>query len=241
MNVEELKEGAEQAHNKGEKGIGLTMAITAVLLALATLLSHRAHTEEVLTLTQNVDEWDFYQAKHSRAYQFALTAETEALLPSGRDAAMKNLKISIEEECGAPALKDCTSPLLKKSPVLQQLLEQNKPAAAAKPEGTESHAEAAPEAATVAAESAKKHVKTAKDTASKDGAFQIQEKAKEEQKEVKVLEQKADHYDASELFLEISIVLCSIALLAGSKLYWKLSFVSTAFGIVVAAFGWFLH
>ncbi len=138
-------------------------------------------------------------------------------------------------------MKDCTSPLLKKSPVLQQLLEQNKPAAAAKPEGTESHAEAAPEAATVAAESAKKHVKTAKDTASKDGAFQIQEKAKEEQKEVKVLEQKADHYDASELFLEISIVLCSIALLAGSKLYWKLSFVSTAFGIVVAAFGWFLH
>jgi hypothetical protein len=45
---EELKEGAEHAHSSGERGIGLTMAIVAVLLALATLLGHRAHTEEVV-------------------------------------------------------------------------------------------------------------------------------------------------------------------------------------------------
>ena len=45
---EELKEGAEHAHRSGEKGIGLTMAIVAVLLAIATLMGHRTHTEEGL-------------------------------------------------------------------------------------------------------------------------------------------------------------------------------------------------
>ncbi len=33
------------------------------------------------------------------------------------------------------------------------------------------------------------------------------------------------------LTLEVSIVLCSIALLNGMKLFWRLSFVSTAAGV----------
>ena len=35
MNIEELKEGTEHAHNSGEKGVGLTMAVVAVMLAMA--------------------------------------------------------------------------------------------------------------------------------------------------------------------------------------------------------------
>jgi hypothetical protein len=241
MNVEELKENTEHAQHSGQKAIGLTMAIVAVLLAMATLLSHRAHTEEVLTLTQNVDEWDFYQAKHNRAYLFGLAAETQALLPNGKDTATKNFKISNEEECGLPAPKDCVSPMLKRSAVLQQLTEQPKPVAAGKPDKTESHSNEAQATAPVAGEATEKHEKPAKETASKDGAVQIQDKAKEGQKEVKVFEHQADFYDTAELFLEVSIVLCSIALLAGAKLYWRLSFVTTALGIGVAAWGWLLH
>src|SRR5262249_32872609 len=152
MEPQELQEQTEHAQHSGQKAIGLTTAIVAVLLALATLLGHRAHTEGMLTLTQNVDEWDFYQAKHARAYSFALAAETQALLPNGKDPAIKNFKISIEEECGAPAPKDCTSPLLKRSPVLQQLVAENKLAAGDKPEKTESHPEEAHPAAPVAGE-----------------------------------------------------------------------------------------
>jgi len=37
------------------------MAIVAVLLAMATLLGHRAHTEEGLLQGKIVDEWNFYQ------------------------------------------------------------------------------------------------------------------------------------------------------------------------------------
>jgi hypothetical protein len=59
--------------------------------------------------------------------------------------------------------------------------------------------------------------------------------------EMKVTQRRADRYDAAELFLEISIVLCSIALLAAAKLYWRLSFITTAIGVGVAAWAWFLR
>src|SRR5215813_9689179 len=99
MNVEELKETTEHAQHSGQKMIGLTTAIVAVLLAVATLLSHRAHTEEILTLTQAADGYSFYQAKHNRAYLYGLAAQTQALLPNGKGMAIENLKNSVEEEC----------------------------------------------------------------------------------------------------------------------------------------------
>ena len=89
---EELQEGAEHAHQSGEKGIGLTMAIVAVLLAIATLMGHRAHTEEGLIQGKIVDEWNFYQAKHSRAHEYGAMAEVAALLPNGKDLALKDYK-----------------------------------------------------------------------------------------------------------------------------------------------------
>jgi hypothetical protein len=48
---------------------------------------------------------------------------------------------------------------------------------------------------------------------------------------------RATFFDASEICLEIAIVLCSISLLTGSLVFWKISFVGTALGVVVAASG----
>lgn len=231
MEAQELHEHAEHAHHSGERGIGVTTTIFAVLLALATLLSHRAHTEEVKLQTQVNDQWGFYQAKHGRAHEYGAIAEVAALLPNGKTVALKDLKISTEEECGAPVEKGCNSPILKGSPVLQQLM------AEAKGEG---EAKAASEG-DAAKESSEKHEKPAKEGGAKEGAKKAQEKAYEMERETQLLEQKADHYDMAELFLEISIVLCSVALLAENKLYWKLSFVSTVIGVVVGVWGLLLH
>ena len=118
---EELKEGAEHAHQSGEKGIGLTMAIVAVLLAIATLMGHRAHTEEGLIQGKIVDEWNFYQAKHSRAHEYGAIAEVAALLPNGKDLALKDYKKSLDEECGTPAEHGCSSPA-RDSALLRPLL-----------------------------------------------------------------------------------------------------------------------
>ena len=70
MEVDELKELAEKSNEMGERLIGLSMAIFAVLLATATMLSHRAHTEEVLLETQAADQWSYYQAKDIRSHAY---------------------------------------------------------------------------------------------------------------------------------------------------------------------------
>jgi hypothetical protein len=240
MNPEELKESAEHAHLKGEKEIGLTMAVVAVLLAVTTLLSHRAHTEEVLLQGKASDRWNFYQAKHIRAYEFAVSAEQASLLPNGKEVALRHFKKSTEEECGVPIEKDCKSPLLSKdSPILTQLAKEGYPsnskeqkteegaAQPAQPEGEAGHSAA----------SGEKHDKPEKQGGSKDGAKKIQEQALELEHERDQVQHRANYYDAAELFLEVSIVLCSISLLADDKLYWKLSFFSTVVGIVVITAG----
>jgi len=242
MNPEELKETAEHAHEKGEKGIGLTMAVVAVLLAMATLLSHRAHTEEVLLQGKISDRWNFYQAKHIRAYEFGAIAELATLLPNGKDLALKDFKKSVEEECGVPVEKGCVSPGQKDSLVLRQLANEAVPGAAkkdeksndttAKPHGSEGEAGHG---------TAETHEKPAKESARKEGAIEIQKSAQEWEEEQALIQKRADRYDGSELFLEISIVLCSVALLSGNKLYWRLSFISTIVGVAVALWGLLLH
>jgi len=239
---EELKEGAEHAHQSGEKGIGLTMAIAAVLLAIATLMGHRTHTEEGLIQGKIVDEWNFYQAKHSRAHEYGAMAEVAALLPNGKDLALKDYKKSLDEECGTPPEHGCSSPA-RDSAILRPLLTPDS-ASDSKEEKKEQEKPANPESA--AKDASKEHGKEANPTKEqhenkasghKPGAVNIQESAKEMERERDIVERRANYYDGAELFLEISIVLCSIALLAEAKLFWKLSFVTTILGIGVALFG----
>jgi len=70
VEVNEISELAEKAHEMGERLIGLSMAIFAVLLATATMLGHRAHTEEVVLQTQAADQWAYYQAKDIRSHAY---------------------------------------------------------------------------------------------------------------------------------------------------------------------------
>lgn len=180
MNIEEIKEGAEHAHEKGEKTIGLTMAITAVLLAMTTLLSHRAHTEEIVLQGDRNTQWVNFDTKRMQRTlheDFAVLSEG---MPDGeKKAAEFKEKAKLERE-GEPA-------------------KGNAPA--------------------------------------KEGTEKIREKALELDAEMKVTQKRANYFDASELFLEISIVLCSISLLTESRRYWQLSFAVTVVGICVALFG----
>ena len=47
--------------------VSITLSILAVLVAAATLLGHRAHTEELLLQAQASDQWAYYQAKSIRS------------------------------------------------------------------------------------------------------------------------------------------------------------------------------
>lgn len=238
MNVEELKEGTEHAHNSGEKGVGLTMAIVAVMLAMATLLGHRAHTEEGLLQGKIVDEWNFYQAKHSRAHEYGAIAEVAALLPNGKDLALKDYKKSLDEECGTPPEHGCGSPA-KDSILLRPLLAPAPSASGSKENKTDQET-------SVKEAGAKEHGKEEPNTkeqhenksaSRKPGAVNIQENAREMEHERELVERRANFFDGAELFLEISIVLCSIALLTEMKLFWKLSFITTIIGLGVMLWG----
>ncbi|HWX54853.1 MAG TPA: DUF4337 family protein [Verrucomicrobiae bacterium] len=243
MDPHELQEQTEEAHHHGQKAVGLTMAIVAVFLGTATMLSHRAHTEEGTLQTKTNDAWGFYQAKHGRAHDYGKYAETDVLANYPKDVALKDLRISIEEECGVPKEEHCTSPVAKDSPIVQQLLQElkgDREAEKTKGQGEATHPEepaSGGEAVTSSAKTAKTEKKA---KAPKEGAAKIQDDARELEKEVEVIKKRADHYDLAELFLELSIVLCSVTLLSENKLYWRLSWVTSLIGIGIALMG-FLH
>ena len=48
---------------------------------------------------------------------------------------------------------------------------------------------------------------------------------------------RASFFDAGEVCLEMAIVLCSIALLADNKFFWKVSFIGTLSGVGLAIWG----
>jgi uncharacterized protein DUF4337 len=67
--LHEMHEHAEHAHNDPSLAPAtLTMAILAVLVAIASLLGHRSHTEEIVLQNKATDQWGFYQAKNIRLH-----------------------------------------------------------------------------------------------------------------------------------------------------------------------------
>jgi hypothetical protein len=55
--------------------VSVTISILAVLVAISTLLGHRANTEELLLQAQATDQWAFYQAKNIRLHEMQSVAD----------------------------------------------------------------------------------------------------------------------------------------------------------------------
>jgi Domain of unknown function (DUF4337) len=70
---------------------------------------------------------------------------------------------------------------------------------------------------------------------------QIEEKAREMENDVGTERKRADRYDLAEVFLEIGLVITSITLLSGKRLFWVLGMVMGVVGMVVAATGAMVH
>jgi hypothetical protein len=88
-----MPEGLELHEQHGEHGsnplvlpVSLTISILAVLVAMATLLGHRAHTEELLLQSQATDEWAYYQAKNIRGHEMESIADLLDSLAPGDSA-----------------------------------------------------------------------------------------------------------------------------------------------------------
>jgi hypothetical protein len=176
--LQELKEHAEHAKEDPSLApVSLTMAILAVLVAVVSLLGHRAHTEEVLLQSKASDQWAYYQAKNIRAHNDRLFAALTAVANSN------NLE----------ALAKVREDYLKESERYQE--DQN----------------------------------------------EIQKEARALEGEVATERRRADRYDLGEVFLEIGLVVTSITLLSGRRIFWHAGLLTGAVGILIAALGFLIH
>jgi len=176
--LNELKEHAE--HAKGDPTlapVSVTMAILAVLVAVVSLLGHRAHTEEVVLQAKASDEWAHYQAKNIRKHTDELFNDLTTVQPTIDAAKLATLRDQYTQE----------------------------------------------------SERYKGEMK------------KLEEDAHEFEAEVKTERGHADRYDLAEVFLEVGLVITSITLLSGRRIFWLLGIVLGAAGIVVAATGFLVH
>jgi hypothetical protein len=170
--LQELQESAEHAyHNPSIAPVSFTMAVLSVFVAVAALLGHRAHTEEVVLQAQSSDQWSYYQAKNIRQHE-------DELFVAANNA-------------GTPA----------------QVREKY-------------------------AQEAERYKKEKED---------IQDKARELEREVASERRRADRYDLAEVFLEIGLVITSITLLSGRRIFWHFGIVLSVVGVIVAVMAATVH
>jgi hypothetical protein len=101
--MEELQEAAEHGREKSTLApVSFTMAVLAVLVAVAGLLGHRAHTEEVLKQDKATDTWNYYQAKNIRRNTMEQVDELLKVVPlkdaAAAEALLKKNEATIEKQ-----------------------------------------------------------------------------------------------------------------------------------------------
>jgi hypothetical protein len=174
----ELQEHAEHAKENPELApVSLTMAIVAVLVAVATLLGHRAHTEEVVLQALASDRWAYYQSQNIRRHVDELFLDLSSVQTTTNAAALAKLRDKYSQEA----------------------------------------------------------------TRYRDNRDETETEARKLEAEVATERNRADRFDLSEVFLEIGLVITSITLLTGRKVYWAMGAGLAAVGVVLACTAWVIH
>jgi uncharacterized protein DUF4337 len=73
--VMEAPEGEHHEDNPLLMPVAVTMSILAVLVAIATLLGHRAATEELILQNKATDQWALFQARNIRQHEMQSVAD----------------------------------------------------------------------------------------------------------------------------------------------------------------------
>ena len=74
------------------KKIGVAASILAVLLAVVTIISHRAHTDAVILKADANDKWSFYQSKKIKFHNLELGEDLLNAMPARNAVADKTLE-----------------------------------------------------------------------------------------------------------------------------------------------------
>jgi Domain of unknown function (DUF4337) len=103
--MKELQEAAEHGReNSMLAPVSLTMSTLAVLVAVAALLGHRAHTQEIILQNKVTDTWGYYQAKNIRRHTMEQLNELMKVVPikdaKAGEALLKKNEAAIEKYKG---------------------------------------------------------------------------------------------------------------------------------------------
>lgn len=181
MGSEELTELQEHAEHAKEDHrmapVSVTMAALAVLVAVVSLLGHRAHTEEVVLQAKSSDQWAYYQAKNIRRHTDELFTDLTSVTPTTDAAQLGKLRDKYSQEASRY----------------------------------------------------------------KDEQKGIEDQAHEMEAEVGTERNRADRFDLAEVFLEVGLVITSITLLSGRRLFWGVGVVLGVIGILIAATAFMVH
>jgi hypothetical protein len=74
----------------------------------------------------------------------------------------------------------------------------------------------------------------------KDEQKEIEGEARKLEQEVALEHKRADRFDLAEVFLEIALVITSITLLSGKRMFWQFGLLLGTIGVVVAGTGFFV-
>ena len=74
-----------------------------------------------------------------------------------------------------------------------------------------------------------------------DDQKELGAKGRELEQEFGLAHRKTDRFDLGEVFLEIALVITSITLLSGRRVYWHLGLLFAAAGILIAVSAWIVH
>jgi LPS O-antigen subunit length determinant protein (WzzB/FepE family) len=75
----------------------------------------------------------------------------------------------------------------------------------------------------------------------KDEQKELDTEARELEKESDLTRRKADRFDLGEVFLEVALVITSITLLSGRRIFWHVGLFMATAGVLVAASAWLLR
>jgi hypothetical protein len=175
----ELHEHAEHVkHNPTMAPVSVSMAALAVLVAVATLLGHRAHTEEVVLQAKSSDQWAYYQAKKQRRHNDELFVDLASIVTTtGEPATLAKLREKYSSEASRY----------------------------------------------------------------KNDEDKIMKQAQELESDVDVERKRANRFDLAEVLLDIGLVITSITLISGRRIYWLAGLVLAVVGIAIATTGFMVH
>jgi hypothetical protein len=242
---QEGEHAAHHAQDPFDRRVAMSMVVIAAVLAAVKVVGHRAHNETLVyqvksnvAHTQASDQWSYFQAKKNRLYLYESQAQLLSLL-GARDG--KNLAFAPEDEedgaafVRAPAGIGASTPDKKKKK--RELSEEDR----RKVEELvkKGCSKQAAERIVVWQSEAGRYSKEADDIERE--ARRLTGEGVKYQKLSEHEHHQADRFDLGELFVELALVVSSVAILSKKSGFWYAGIALCAVGLAVVATGFFVH